>query len=339
MTQLKLSVLNKYSLLLLAVLPATLAPKADAEEREHNPASYTWEPQLSQKGPVVVTVSLKTQTAAVYRNGIKIGSCEVSSGRKGHTTPSGVFHILNKDADHRSKTYNNAPMPYSERLTWDGVALHAGSLPGHPSSHGCIHLPYDFSKKLFGVTQKGTTVVVTKEQPDVHVSDSHSLGFKGGESSDFIWKPQASPDGPVSLLFSRADGKIYVLRNGVVIGECVVKTSLFSKRVDGTAAFVFSGWIVDANKQSARSSWIQISDSKEHHTDTLDEWFSLDPRFQHLLQAVIIPGTNLVVTNEAVTSVSRSSRGFNLLQGLKEEKAETADRAAEKSKKVKSPKK
>ncbi|NWK55555.1 L,D-transpeptidase family protein [Verrucomicrobiaceae bacterium N1E253] len=298
-----------------------IALEATAEEREFNESAYRWQPELSKSGPVLVTVSLKTQTAAVYRNGIKIGSCEVSSGKPGHETPSGVFYILNKDADHHSKTYGNASMPYSERLTWDGVALHAGSLPGHPSSHGCIHLPYAFSKKLFGVTHKGTTVVVSKDSPDVHVSGNHSWSFRAGGKTDFIWKPEASAGGPVSLLFSKKAQKLYVIRNGVVIGECVAKTNLFSKRVKGTSAFVFAGWKVDGKKGEARSSWIQVSGNKGHHSDTLDEWFEVDTRFQHLLQGMITPGTNLVVTSEPVTDRSRSEMGFSLLQGQKEEKA------------------
>lgn len=299
----------------------TGAGQVIAEEREHNPSSFRWQPELSKSGPVLVTVSLKSQTAAVYRNGIKIGSCEVSSGKPGHETPTGVFHILNKDADHRSKTYGNAPMPYSERLTWDGVALHAGSLPGHPSSHGCIHLPYDFSKKLFGITHKGTTVVVTNEAPDIHVSANHQWSFKAGKTTDFIWKPEASASGPVSLLFSKAGQKLYIIRNGVVIGECPAKTNLFSKRVKGTSAFVFSGWKVDGKNGGAQSSWTQVSGHKSHHEDTLNEWFELDERFQHLLQGLIIPGTNLVVTGDSVTTKTRSAMGFSLLQGQKEESA------------------
>lgn len=295
---------------------------ATAADRQHDPSTFTWNPDLSQSGPVLVTVSLKSQTAAVYRNGIKIGGCEISAGRKGHETPTGVFHILNKDAHHRSKTYGNAPMPYSERLTWDGVALHAGALPGYPSSHGCIHLPYDFSQKLFGITHKGTTVVVTNDAPDVHVSTSHQVGFQAGPAVDFTWKPQAAPEGPVSLLFSKADQRLFVVRNGITIGECPVKTSFFSKKPKGTSAFIFSGWKVDGRNQTAESHWHQVGGAKSNHDTTLDEWFKLDPRFQHILQALLVPGTNLVVTSESVTHETRSAPGFTVLQGRREEVAE-----------------
>ena len=82
-----------------------------------------------------------------------------------HTTPAGVFIILQKDQHHHSSTYNNAPMPYMERLTWNGVALHAGNLPGYPASHGCIRLPLEFAKLLFTVTTLGTPVIVADGEP------------------------------------------------------------------------------------------------------------------------------------------------------------------------------
>ena len=91
----------------------------------------------------------------VYRNGILIGRSSVSSGRKGNSTPPGVFNILEKKKTHHSKKYNNAPMPNMQRLTWTGIAMHSGQLPGYPASHGCIRLPYDFSAALFVATSKG----------------------------------------------------------------------------------------------------------------------------------------------------------------------------------------
>jgi len=79
----------------------------------------------------------------------------VSTGSPGHSTPGGVFTILEKSATHRSKTYSNAPMPNMQRLTWSGIAMHSGQLPGYPASHGCVRMPYDFSKLLFDLTEKG----------------------------------------------------------------------------------------------------------------------------------------------------------------------------------------
>ncbi len=95
------------------------------------PGEYLWHPEISPTGPIVLVVSLDEQRAYVYRNGIAIGLTTISSGKAGHETPTGVFTILQKDKDHRSNLYS-APMPYMQRLTWDGIALHGGSLPGHP---------------------------------------------------------------------------------------------------------------------------------------------------------------------------------------------------------------
>ena len=126
-------------------------PEADEEEVEEadlsalKPGQFLWHPERASAGPVVVLVSLLEQRAYVYRNGIRIGVARVSTGKPGHLTPTGVFTILQKQEYHRSTLYNSAPMPYMERLTWDGVALHAGGLPGYPSSHGCVHLPRKFS--------------------------------------------------------------------------------------------------------------------------------------------------------------------------------------------------
>src|SRR5438552_1676877 len=118
------------------------------------PGEYWWKPQLSPSGPLMVLVSIPQQTMHVYRNGILIGRSTVSTGSKGHATPGGVFSILEKKQEHYSKKYNNAPMPNMQRLTWTGIAMHSGNLPGYPASHGCIRLPYDFSQLLFSETSK-----------------------------------------------------------------------------------------------------------------------------------------------------------------------------------------
>jgi hypothetical protein len=115
---------------------------------------------------VLVYVDLGRQRATVYRNGVRIGVSTISSGKDGHETPTGVFTILEKDKEHHSRTYNDAPMPYQQRLTWMGVAMHAGNLPGYPASHGCVRLPMEFAKKLFTITPMGGTVVIAGGNED-----------------------------------------------------------------------------------------------------------------------------------------------------------------------------
>jgi hypothetical protein len=113
---------------------------------------------------VLIVVSKASQRMYVFKDGALWDSSPVSTGKRGHGTPAGVFPILQKKAFHRSNIYSNAPMPYMQRLTWRGIAIHAGRLPGYPASHGCIRLPYSFALALFSLTRAdATTVVVTNE--------------------------------------------------------------------------------------------------------------------------------------------------------------------------------
>ena len=107
-------------------------------------------------------VNLKRQRINVYDKNGRVTSAPISSGRAGNRTPTGVFSILQKRRRHYSNIYAGAAMPNMQRITWSGIALHAGHLPGYPASHGCIRLPYSFSKKLFSMTDMGARVIVTK---------------------------------------------------------------------------------------------------------------------------------------------------------------------------------
>jgi lipoprotein-anchoring transpeptidase ErfK/SrfK len=102
---------------------------------------------VAPSGPVLAIISLPVQRCSVYRNGVLIGVSTVSTGKAGHRTPTGVFTVLQKHIDHRSNLYNSAPMPYMQRLTWTGIAMHAGNLPGFPASHGCVRMPLTFAKR------------------------------------------------------------------------------------------------------------------------------------------------------------------------------------------------
>ena len=129
------------------------------------PGEFVWLPEQSTQGAVEIVVSLPLQRIYVYRGGALIGLSTVSTGRPGHETPPGSFTILQKHREHYSSLYNNAPMPFMQRLTWDGIALHAGQIPGRPASHGCVRLPLAFSRHLFGVTQMGAAVHIIEQSP------------------------------------------------------------------------------------------------------------------------------------------------------------------------------
>lgn len=126
------------------------------------PGQFVWAKQEVYAGPMKIVIVLDTQRIYVFQNEKLIGFSTISSGKKGKETPPGVFNILQKNVDHKSNLYSNAPMPFMQRLTWDGIAIHGGALPGYPASHGCIRLPHPFAKALFGVTQMGQEVVVLK---------------------------------------------------------------------------------------------------------------------------------------------------------------------------------
>jgi len=118
------------------------------------------------KGPLQIIISIADQKISVYEGGTLLASSSVSTGVQGHPTPVGVFSVIGKELWHRSNIYSAAPMPYMQRITWSGIALHAGVLPGHPASHGCIRLAKDFAVRLWHLTKRGTRVIIAPNNVD-----------------------------------------------------------------------------------------------------------------------------------------------------------------------------
>ncbi len=114
------------------------------------------------QGPLIVAVSVNKQQVKVYDANGLFTQAPVSTGMKGHLTPLGVFSVIQKQKFHRSNIYSDAPMPFMQRITWSGIALHAGVLPGYPASHGCIRMPPSFAVKMYGLTRIGARVLVTQ---------------------------------------------------------------------------------------------------------------------------------------------------------------------------------
>ena len=156
-------------------------PKADPQRQralhreESKPKTKTQEvakgepktkSQEVAKGPLQIIVSIADQRISVYDDGTLIARSSVSTGVQGHPTPVGVFSVIGKELWHRSNIYSAAPMPYMQRITWSGIALHAGVLPGHPASHGCIRLANDFAIRLWHLTRRGTRIIIARN--DVH---------------------------------------------------------------------------------------------------------------------------------------------------------------------------
>ncbi|WP_404334581.1 L,D-transpeptidase [Sphingomonas sp. MMS12-HWE2-04] len=280
-----------------------LARQADALK----PGEWVWAPGVAPAGPLLVYVDLSAQRATVYRNGVRIAVSTVSSGKAGHDTPTGVFTILQKDAKHHSSKYNNAAMPFTQRLTWDGVALHAGGLPGYPESHGCVHLPYSFAQALFGTTSLGVTVVVEGDAAN-HVRTTEAsllapLDAKGRPTTiapldgEYRWNPAAAPNGPLTIIVSKSDQRIVVLRGGVEIGRSAAEIA-----DDDPGSHVIS--LATGPDGAPRWTYIGLPGHDEDAGRPLDEAILNRVRmprdFYDKVRAALVPGTTLLVTQSSV---------------------------------------
>lgn len=262
------------------------------------PGDYVWRPEVSPAGPVVVWIRLDQQTLYVFRNGVRIGRSTISSGRPGHRTPTGAFTVLEKQVQHVSTLYRGAQMPYMQRLTWRGVALHAGYLPGRPDSHGCIRLPYAFAQKLYAVTGKGTTVLISAGEAKAGVSTRPGLLFQpGGEpltAGTFQWQPEKAPAGPLTLVVSTADGEVRVFRGGVQIGRAA-----FAKgRAGPGGVHVFTA--LDRREADGRRAWLATGSLGRGRAPALSDLareIQLPEAFRSQLRDAITAGTTLVVTD------------------------------------------
>jgi lipoprotein-anchoring transpeptidase ErfK/SrfK len=139
-------------------------------------------PEKLPEGPLQVIISIKQQRLTLYANGQPIAHSPVSTGVPGHPTPMGVFSVIEKQIYHESNLYSSAPMPYMQRITWSGVAMHQGVVPGHPASHGCIRLPREFAQRMWRTTKVGARVIIAQDEP--RIADIASPRLFAGKTSD-----------------------------------------------------------------------------------------------------------------------------------------------------------
>ena len=133
--------------------------------------------------PIMAIVSLRSQRVTIYDTGGWILRSQVSSGQTGRETPAGIFAVIQKDADHHSNLYDDANMPDMQRITWSGIALHGGPLPGYPASHGCVRMPFEFAAQLFPTTRMGMRVIVAPtDVTPVEIAHPVLASFKSGAS-------------------------------------------------------------------------------------------------------------------------------------------------------------
>jgi len=314
---------------LALTLTSALALDRFVDPATLKPGEFSWNPERSADGPVVVLVSLPKQWAVVYRGGVEIGAATCSTGRAGHRTPAGVFVILEKDKTHHSSKYDNAPMPYMERLTWNGVALHAGNLPGYPASHGCVRLPLEFAKLLFGVTTLGTPVIIAEE--DVAAADlqhpglliSNHLQEMAHEAVKIVSSKSAHPANATththeasSFVISAADRKLIAFINGNESFTAPVGIMQPDKPF-GTHAFTLTG----PDNDPAHLKWpafglstgsSQAVASALLASETVKR-IDLKPDLAKRMTSLLHPGSTLVITDAHAADEHRTAPGFTIV--------------------------
>ena len=330
------------AVLLLGSVPAfaqQMPPTTRPEDLK--PGEFVWIPRVSPSGPVVVLVSLSEQFAYVYRNGIVIGFCPVATGKPGHETPTGVFTILQRDKDHVSNLYN-AKMPYTQRLTWSGICLHAGSVPGYPNSHGCVHLPLEFSQKLFEIEDLGGTVVIADDHSGP-AEAAHpglvlaALAPDGGPAElpvgfhEYVWRPELAAEGPVSVVLSGADRTVLVYRNGVEIGRAMLDISNPELPLAEGVFTILEGysdhenpWVPGRPAPRWMTVWTDVPEGLDQATDWKNRDSNLNRvhipgAFATQVYDILGPGSSVVITNRAVAAPGDNSTDFVVMDASEAE--------------------
>ncbi|MCX7305602.1 MAG: L,D-transpeptidase [Hyphomicrobiales bacterium] len=299
----------------------TVGQEVLKEIADLKPGEFTWHPDRQPAGPVAVVVSLPEQLVHVYRNGIRVAVSTCSSGKPGHDTPTGVFVVLQKDKNHHSSTYNDASMPNTERLTWSGVALHAGGLPGYPSSHGCVHLPLDFSAKLFTITHLGTPVIIADSHSDPWELTHPGMVLAGYAESEFAqvesglqgkkapsdWA-EAETNPVISVIASSAGRTIELVQDSDVIA-----TSALTIKGDGplgSHVFVLQG--PDAGIKGMK--WIAITHGVDAQPDTAALGrLTADTAFIEQMKQKMHPGMVMILTDAPLSPDTKTGKDFVIM--------------------------
>jgi len=300
-----------------------------AEARKLKPGQYLWQPELQKRGPVSIIVSIKEQLLHVHRRGVRIGVSTVSTGKQGHDTPLGVFTILQKKEEHVSSIYGSE-MPFMQRLTWTGIALHAGALPGYPASHGCVRLPLKFAELVFSATKLGTPVVIANRfsEPSPVVSSSVAgRKFTRSEMGGMDNRTRAYLDGepeprPVtSVLVSRKDGHVIVMENGAIVAEGAATIADAGQPFE-SEVYVLNG--IAANGEDL--SWEAIgygADEAGAGTTVGGDVLDRITGPENVAAAIaerLAPGMILLVTDDSIGAETRSDGDFVVMTAEDAEK-------------------
>jgi hypothetical protein len=269
------------------------APRRHAHRYRHTKPELVEkdEVQDAPNGPLQIIISITDQRISVYDNGALIARSSVSTGIPRHPTPLGVFSVISKERWHRSNLYSGAPMPYMQRITQSGIALHAGILPGYPASHGCIRLKNDFAIKLWHLTKRGARVIIARDDiRPVEVANPHLFESKPQAASSLpesrsattdsavmavpVARPPITPNAdaqqvtdlqgrstpavddvvPTSVFVSRKLGKLFVRRGFTPLFDIPVRIKDPEESL-GTHVFT----VMASQNEGARFRWMVVS--------------------------------------------------------------------------------
>ena len=307
------------------IAPAIAASQL-IDARSLKPGEWEWYPERATKGPVAVVVTLSDQLAYVYRNGVRIGVSTVSIGKKGYETPVGVFTVLRKERMHHSHKYNNAAMPDTQ-FFFGGVALHAGGLPGYPSSHGCVHLPRAFADRVFKVTHNGTPVIVTNQHSGVGSlshggllltsSDQKQIEKITGnvQSKTLPFDKKGYSKTAVSVVASGADRRVMVLENGEVTFEAPI--NIIGNGPLGEHVFVLKG--AHSTKQNLEWIALGLGAPSSHNVDQHSELAAsfrvkMSEKARNAISRRLHPGSTFIVTDLPAHPQTRTGTDFVVMR-------------------------
>ena len=328
--------------------PAKPHRKRPHAPRHEHDAKHARPPAV---GPFQVIVEIASQQIAIYGQNGFIARAPISTGMPGHPTPLGVFTVLSKAKWHQSNIYSGAPMPYMQRITWSGIAMHAGPRPGYPASHGCIRLPEEFAIWLFHTTKVGARVIVTRE-PAAPVEIAHAklfvpeqpvaraepaseptkLAAAAAAAASDATPPTAKPvrPQPISVFVSRKQGRVFVRQGGkplfdmpatIAEAERPLGTHVFTamglqddgKAMRWTVVSIPSGYrhVRHAGKRNSRKL-AESEPAASSAAEALDR-MTLPPEAVERISALLVPGSSLVESDNALSDETDADTDFIVL--------------------------
>lgn len=284
-----------------ALAAPTLAAPVQSDARN---AAPLWGPK--PRGTVLLTIALSEQKMTIWDDGEPVARVPISSGVEKHPTPTGLFSVLIKKSFHRSNIYSNAPMPFMQRITWSGVALHQGHVPGRPASHGCVRLPADVARKLFTYTPIGCRVIIADKAIEPTRFNSSRLftalpqALRLATVSEVppvaSTEPMPARVGHVALFISAKENKLFMRQNFQPVLESEI-------RIDGTAPLgthLFTAMRI--NKDDGAVQWSQVT-MPESHLPQLDaraaiERVTIPAEARRDVARALHQGASLIVTDQ-----------------------------------------